>query len=104
MTAGHAFVWAGGTREAIAVHPLPAVDGVARRLGRGGPGVLLLARLQVHEPNLNELVGPSRRHLLLQVLNATAVRPAPAVEEDEDVFPRPLRNEELNEVLELGFI
>ena len=103
MTAGHAFVWAGGTREAIAVHHLPVVDGVARRLGRG-PGVLLLARLQVHEPNLNELVGPSRRHLLLQVLNATAVRPAPAVEEDEDVFPRPLRNEELNEVLELGFI
>ena len=104
MTAGHAFVWAGGTREAIAVHHLPVVDGVARRLGRGGPGVLLLARLQVHTPTLNELVIPSRHHLLLQVLNATAVRPAPAVEEDEDVFPQPLRNEELNEALELGFI
>ena len=103
MTAGHAFVWAGGTREAIAVHHLPVVDGVARRPGRG-PGVLLLARLQVHTPTLNELVIPSRLHLPLQVLNATAVRPAPAVEEDEDVVLHPLLNEEINAALELGFI
>ena len=100
MTAGHAFVWAGGTRETIAVHPLPAVDGVARRLGRGGPGVLLLARLQVHEPNLNELVGPSRR----QGPRAHSRQRQRSAEDASSFDLRPLRNEELNEVLELGFI
>ena len=97
MTAGHAFVWAGGTREAIAVHHLPVVDGVARRPGPG-PWVLLLGRLHVHAPTLNERVVS---HLLLQGLNATAVIPAPAVAEDEDIVLPPPRRAELNDPREL---
>ena len=85
------------------IRHLPVVDGVARRPGRG-PWVLLLGRLHVRAPTLNERVGASRRQLLLQGLNDTAVRLAPAVEEDEDVALPPLLNEELNGALELGFI
>ena len=102
MTAEHAFLWAGGTREAITVHHLLVVDGVGRGPGRG-PWVHLLGRLHVHAPTLNERV-VSRHQLLLQALNATAVIPAPAVAEDEDVVLPPLRHAELNDALELVFL
>ena len=97
MTAEHAFLWAGGTREAITVRHLLVVDGVGRLPGRG-PWVHPLRRLHVHAPTLNERVVS---HLLLQGPNATAVIPAPAVAEDEDIVLPPPRRAELNDPHEL---